>query len=286
MERCDAPERVQSSSRNCETARGKYTNGKYVHGQEPSVPREEEESVSPSSPFGKYDTTLEAALRPLAIYGNGSANGAWSPSCLTIFVQSKRKKSIRLFFSLPKETTAGWRMAASKGLSRGEERESEREGVGESSVLSFISGGASARACFATWKIVRNIDGEKGGRNDFYPLPSSPSFLRPFRHVPRDANGNQQLPNANGCMMELIFRRQETRVFLDRERSLVHLRKQSIAEKSGPLTRTQIKSRRVSARGVISNQRISVERCLYSLPPSPDFLSLKFHEGFPRYRNV
>jgi len=86
--------------------------------------------------------------------------------------------------------------------------------VGESSVLSFISGGA--RACSATWKIVRNIDGEKGGRNDFYPLPSSPSFLHPFRHVPRDANGYQQLPNANGCMMEAIFRHQETRVFLDR----------------------------------------------------------------------
>jgi len=130
MERRDAPERIQSSSRKCAERRGarrregNTQNGKYVHGQEPSVPREEEESVSPSSPFGKYDTTLEAALRPLAIYGNGSANGAWSPSCFTIFVQPKRrKKSIRLFFSLPpkkRRRDGGWQRRKGCRGDRGE----------------------------------------------------------------------------------------------------------------------------------------------------------------------
>lgn len=75
-------------------ARPSNRKGKYVY-KERDVPREGE-SVSPSSPFGKHDTMSEAAaLRPLAIYGNGSANGPWSQSCFTIFVQpKKRKKSI------------------------------------------------------------------------------------------------------------------------------------------------------------------------------------------------
>lgn len=86
----------------------------------------EEESVSPSSPFGKYDTTLEAASRPLAIYGNGSANGAWSQSCFTIFVQSKkRKKSICFFFS-PQRNDDGMADGSTERVVAGEEKEKER----------------------------------------------------------------------------------------------------------------------------------------------------------------
>lgn len=56
-------------------------------------------------------------------------------------------------------------------------------------VLSFISGRTilPVRTCFATWKIVRNVDGE-GDRNDFYPLSSS-LFLHPFHHVPQTVDG-------------------------------------------------------------------------------------------------
>ncbi|EGI63706.1 hypothetical protein G5I_07944 [Acromyrmex echinatior] len=56
---------------------------------------------------------------------------------------------------------------------------------------------ATVQACFATWKIVCKVDDEED-RSDFYPFPSSPSVLRPFHHVSRYANGNQQLPNING----------------------------------------------------------------------------------------
>ncbi|KYN22919.1 hypothetical protein ALC57_04702, partial [Trachymyrmex cornetzi] len=56
---------------------------------------------------------------------------------------------------------------------------------------------ATVQACFTTWKIVCKVDDEED-RSDFYPFPSSPSVLRPFHHVSRYVNGNQQLLSING----------------------------------------------------------------------------------------
>ncbi|EZA50795.1 hypothetical protein X777_10845 [Ooceraea biroi] len=110
---------------------------------------------------------------------------------------------------------AGMSMPLEERRSRPQRKREKGESRRAACSLLFRAGGASVQACSATWKIVRNIDGE-GGRTDFYPLPSSPSFLRPLHHVPWDANGYQQLPNADGCMMEVISRRQRMRVFLKR----------------------------------------------------------------------
>ncbi|KYQ48454.1 hypothetical protein ALC60_12510 [Trachymyrmex zeteki] len=89
-------------------------------------------------------------------------------------------------------------------VSEGRPREERAEFIITSASSRYVVGkmarggnDATVQACFATWKIVCKVDDEED-RNDFYPFLSSPSVLRPFHHVSRYVNGNQQLPNING----------------------------------------------------------------------------------------
>lgn len=97
------------------------------------------------------------------------------------FRSAEKERKVEIFFLFsPKER----RVVAPKGLSN--------------VLFYFGQNDATVQACFATWKIVCKVDDEED-RNDFYPFLSSPSVLRPFHHVSRYVNGNQQLPNINGC---------------------------------------------------------------------------------------
>lgn len=93
--------------------------------------------------------------------------GKWGvePKLLHDFVQPRKRKKSICFFLLHKGPIDGWR--APKGCSWvGSQR--------QNGALLFRAR-PTVRACSVTWKIVRNVDGEEG-RNDIYPLPSSPRF--------------------------------------------------------------------------------------------------------------
>lgn len=86
--------------------RRRNTNGKYVYKERDA--HRGGESVSPSSPFETRYHVGGSILRPLAIYGNDSANGAWSRSFFTIFSFSREREESRdIFFVLPKGTAGG-----------------------------------------------------------------------------------------------------------------------------------------------------------------------------------
>jgi len=67
------------------------------------------ESVSPSSPFEKHDTTLEAAvLGPLAIYGNDSGKWGVEPKFLHDFRSAEKEREVEIFFFCSPQKNGGW----------------------------------------------------------------------------------------------------------------------------------------------------------------------------------
>lgn len=93
---------------------GGNTNGKCVHKEDVQRGRVRQSRLAFRE---KHDTTLEAAaLRPLAIYGNGSVNGAWSRSCFTISFSRGKGRSRYVFFSFIKDRqTGGGRQRVARG---------------------------------------------------------------------------------------------------------------------------------------------------------------------------
>lgn len=95
----DALERIRSSSRTYTT---RETEGTQT--ENACIRKTFKEGESRLAFREKHDTTLEAAaLRPLAIYGNGSVNGAWSRSCFTISFSRGKGRSRYVFFSFIKD---------------------------------------------------------------------------------------------------------------------------------------------------------------------------------------
>lgn len=149
---------------------------KYVYKE-----RDVQRGKGPSLPFRKHDTTSEAAaLRPLAIYGNGLANGPWSRSCFTIFVQpKKRKKSIWLFFFCSPRRNDSDGVAQRKGC-----RRMEQHGT-----LFYFRQNDAACSCVLRYVENRTQRRWRGRPKRFLPSSLSSFFLHPFRQISRTVDG-------------------------------------------------------------------------------------------------
>lgn len=159
------------------------------------------ESVSPGSPFGRETRYHVGGSGTPTISYLRKRLGKWSvePKSLRRFSFSRERGRSRYVFFPPQRNDR--RVAGAKGLA-------PRRGGRDRMVLFYFGQGrlqllerVPLRGKSYAASTAREAE------NDFYPLPSSPRFLRPFRHVPRDAIGDQQLPNIDECVTEAIFRR-------------------------------------------------------------------------------
>lgn len=174
--RASNPSVAETARRQADARRGAQT-GKYAHERRRrDVQREAQSSALVRARLSRetrYQRWRQHSLRPLAIYGNDSANGAWGRTLLHDIRSAEEKEEVDMLFfsSRSKETTPAERQRP-KGLrARGRERERRSD----RSVLLFRTG--HVRTCFAMWKIVRNnVDGARKTETIFTLFPRRPRF--------------------------------------------------------------------------------------------------------------